>query len=88
MRYFAEIEDGCYLCIGRGGGEGEGEEITETEYNAIRAVINDAPEETETVGYRLKTDLTWEPFEKEAIDPGAEEVTDDEIAAAIQEALT
>lgn len=60
---FYKFTDGGYIiaistsCIG--------EEITEAEYNEILSAIRNKPQDTETVGYRLKTDLTWESYEKE-----------------------
>ena len=62
--------------------------ITESEYNEILAVIRDKPPATETTDYRLKTDLTWEEYEIEPPDPDPEEeLTAEEIAEAIEEAL-
>ena len=60
---FYKFTDGDYIiaistsCIG--------EEITEAEYNEILSAIRNKPQDTETIGYRLKTDLTWESYEKE-----------------------
>ena len=54
-----------------------GTEITESEYNQILELIQNRPTETETIGYRLKTDLTWEAYEKEPVpepEPTADEV--------------
>lgn len=63
MRYFKAISDGYIMTVGTGNG---GEEITEAEYNEILSVILNKPPATETTGYRLRTDLTWEEY---AIDP-------------------
>lgn len=63
MRYFEHIDNGYILAIGTGNG---GTEITESEYNIIFDIIHNKPAATETTDYRLKTDLTWEPY---AIDP-------------------
>lgn len=81
MRYYMIAEDGYITGIGTGGG---GEELTETEYNAILTAIRNKPTESETVGYRLKTDLTWESYEKEPVNIGLEEVDADEIASALE----
>lgn len=69
MRYYKIISDGYITAIGTGNG---GTEITEAEYNEILAVIRTKPSDTETIGYRLKSDLTWEQYEKELPDPDPE----------------
>ena len=53
-------------------------EITETEFNEIEAVIQAKPTETETLKYRLKTDLTWEQYQIEPPEPS--DPTSDDIA--------
>lgn len=76
MRYFKRIEDGYITMIGTGNG---GTEITDAEYAEIMLNISNKPEETALIGYRLKTDLTWEQYEKEPEEepePTAEEVLD------------
>lgn len=76
MRFFKYINDDYLLGIGTGNG---GTEIAETEYNEILAVIRNKPARTETVDYRLKTDLTWEEYEHEPDpepEPTAEEALD------------
>lgn len=67
MRYYKQINDSCIIAIGTGGG---GTEITEQEYNAIMAIIQQKPQRTETTDYRLKTDFTWEQYER--IEPSTE----------------
>lgn len=77
MRYF-ENRDGNYITTFGKASHG-GEAITEDRYNAIIEAVQNAPEETETIGYRLKTDLTWESYEKEPQpepDLSAEEIVD------------
>lgn len=74
MRYFKLVNEGYILFIGKGS---YGEEITESEYNEILSVIQNHPQETETTAYRLKDDLTWEPYEIEPI-PESDEVDDSE----------
>ena len=71
MRYFKLIDNGYIIAIGTGGG---GTEIIEAEYNELMAVIQNRPQQTDTIGYRLRTDLTWEEFEVEPIDPADEEL--------------
>lgn len=78
MAYYKTIEDGYIVAIGNGG---MGEEITDTEYNNILSVIHNKPKETTEIGYRLKSDLTWEQYEKE---PEPEpDLTNDEILAIL-----
>lgn len=59
MRYFKQKSDDYLTAIGTGLG---GTEITETEYNAIMAVIQSRPT-AEGKGYRLRVDLTWEEYD-------------------------
>lgn len=61
MKY-KQVDDGYITTIGVDCG---GIEISNEEYNDIMAVIQNKPQETDTIGYRLKTDLTWEQYEKE-----------------------
>lgn len=78
MAYYKTIEDGYIVAIGNGG---MGEEITESEYGEILSVIHNKPIETAEIGYRLKTNLTWEQYEKE---PEPEpDLTNDEILAIL-----
>lgn len=62
MRFYKIIFDEYIIRIGTGL---DGTEITESEYNEIMTAIQNRPQETETISYRLKTDLTWELYEKE-----------------------
>lgn len=59
MRHYKQSADNHILSIGTGYG---GEEITESEYNEIMAVIKSCPH-LDGKGYRLKTDLTWETYD-------------------------
>lgn len=78
MKFFKIINNGYIEAIGKGN---SGTKITEEEYNEILSVIQNRPQETETIGYRLKTDLTWESYEKE---PQPEpDLTADEIVDII-----
>lgn len=76
---FYKITESDYItAIGKGD---SGEEITKAEYDEILSVIRNKPQDTETIGYRLKTDLTWESYEKEPQpqpepDLSAEEIVD------------
>ena len=69
MRCYKQIDTGHIQSVGTGLG---GEEITEAEYNEILAVIRAKPADTDTTGYRLKTDLTWEEYPIEPPDPDPE----------------
>lgn len=70
MRYYKSIIASYIAGIGTGAGNGT--EITESEYNAILDIIHNKPAASETTDYRLKTDLTWEPYEIEPPDPDPE----------------
>ncbi len=61
MRYFAIINSGYIVAVCASAGAG-GTEITETEYNQILAVIREKPAVTGNTDYRLREDLTWEPY--------------------------
>lgn len=80
MKHYKIIDNGYIIMIGMGNG---GEKITEEEYNEILAVILAKPQATEITDYRLKTDLTWESYEIEAIDPSEEELTGDEVLSIL-----
>lgn len=76
MRHYKLISDGYILSIGTGNG---GTEITEAEYNEILSVIHNKPTAPETTDYRLREDLTWEPYQLEAepeTEPDAAEILD------------
>ena len=75
MRYYKTIDSGYILGIGTGNG---GTVITEAEYDEIMAVIRAKPADTETIGYRLKTDLTWEQYSIDPPDPD-EDIEDAEL---------
>ena len=78
MKYYKYTDNGYILAVGTGG---MGVEITETEYTEIMDVIANKPKEFAEIGYRLKTDLTWESYEKE---PQPEpDLTADEIVDII-----
>lgn len=73
MKYYKQIDGGYIASIGKGNG---GTEISESEYSEILDVIRNKPADTDTVSYRLKVDLTWEPT---SIEPVEIEPTSDEI---------
>lgn len=65
MNYYKYIDNGYIVCIGTGG---MGEEISEAEYNELKAVIDAKPSRWETTDYRLREDLTWEEYEVEPLE--------------------
>lgn len=69
MRYFKIIDNGYILAIGTGGG---GTEITEAEHDAIMAVIQQKPAWENDTDCHLKTDLTWEAYERIPEEPPEE----------------
>ena len=73
MRYYKQLSDNCIIAIGTGPGATE---ITETEYNSILSAIQSRPT-SETQGYRLRTDLTWEAYD---LPPEPEPSDDDELS--------
>lgn len=77
MRFYKQIDEDYILAIGTGLG---GTEITESEYNEIMTVIQNKPPRTDTIDYRLKTDLTWESYEHEP-DPDPEPTIEDKAEA-------
>lgn len=79
MRYYKIIESNYITAIGTGGG---GTEITEAEYTTIMLVIQSKPPRTETTDYRLKTELTWEAYEREP-DVPSDEIDDTEALRII-----
>ena len=66
MRYYKTISNGYILYIGTGTG---GTEIEKDEYNEINDAIASKPPVTDTTDYRLRADLTWEPYEIDPPDP-------------------
>ncbi len=80
MRYYKDVDNGYILGIGTGVG---GEEITAAEYDEIMTAIQTRPTETEEAGYRLKTDLTWEQYEKEP-EPEDDTAYPEDIAEALE----
>ena len=71
MSFFKIIDNGYILSIGQTNRANE-HEITEDEYNAILDLIRSKPPATETTDYRLREDLTWEPYEIDPPDPDPE----------------
>ena len=62
--------------------------ISDSEYNKIREAFAAKPQSTDGFAYRLRADtLEWELVELPATEPDESEVTAEEIAEAIQEAM-
>lgn len=80
MRYYIIAENGYITGIGTGGG---GEEITAAEYEEILTAIRNKPTVSDSVGYRLKTDLRWEQYTKEP-EPDDDTAYPDDIAEALE----
>ena len=81
--FYKIVKDGYIEAFGTNGGD-DVTEIAEADYNELCAVFAVRPDKY-GYDYRLRDDLTWEEVEAE---PGPEEeLTADEIAAAIEEAL-
>lgn len=73
MRFYKQISNNYIIAVGTGPG---GTEITESEYNAIMAIIQSCPN-VDGKGYRLKADLTWEEYD---LPPAPEPSDDDELS--------
>ena len=69
-------QDEYIISFGNGPG---GQEITQEEFAALLSALERKPSATETIDYRLKTDLTWEEYE---IEPEPYEPTDEDKAEA------
>ena len=73
MRY-KQIEDNILIAIGESKALGENQtEITESEYNNILSVIQNKPEDTETIIYKLHADtleyVAYDRPEEPVIEP-------------------
>ena len=75
MRYYKMIIDGYLVAVGSGSG---GTEITAEEYAELLNIIRTKPVASEGYDYRLKTDLTWEVYERPVIPLEDEEISDTE----------
>lgn len=71
MRYYKFSSDGYLLGFGTGD---VGKEISESEYNEIVSFVTTKPPRTETTDYRLRDNLTWEPY---AVEPEPEPELDE-----------
>lgn len=75
MRYYKIIIDGYLVAVGSGS---DGTEITAEEYAELLNIIRTKPVASEGYDYRLKTDLTWEVYERPVIPLEDEEISDTE----------
>ena len=75
MKFYKIIENDCIVAVGTDTG---GTEITEAEYNSILPLIHDKPEPPAGYGYHLRTDLTWELYERPAVEDIDPELTGEE----------
>ena len=75
MRYYKILTDNRLTVIGVGDG---GIEITETEYNEIKSIVDSRPVAPEGYGYRLTAELEWELYEVPATEEEDEELTDEQ----------
>lgn len=68
MYYYKVIRNGFIesICCSESNLEADGE-ITEQEYNAILEVVTKKPQDTETIVYKLTTNLEYIPVEVEPI---------------------
>ena len=72
--YYKEIEDNILVAIGESKAIGENQtEISEAEYNEILSVIQNKPEDTETIIYKLHSDtleyVAYDRPEEPVIEP-------------------
>lgn len=82
MRYNKNVQDGYILAIGTGAG---GQEITEQEYAAIKAVIDARPTPPEGYGYRLTAAEAWEQYALPPVEDEDEDATEAGYLAALAE---
>lgn len=75
--YYKVVNNGYVTGCGTNGSD-DTTPITEAEYDEVMAVIRAKPADTETIGYRLKTDLTWEEYPIDPPDPD-EDIEDAEL---------
>lgn len=80
MRYYKILTDHRPTVIGVGDG---GIEITETEYNEIKSIIDSRPTTPDGYGYRLTESLEWELYEMPVVED--EEATEEDYQNALVE---
>lgn len=82
MRYYKILTDNRTAVIGVGDG---GIEITEAEYNRIKAIIDSRPTAPDGFAFRLTESLEWELHELPKVE--AEELTETEQKAIAYDIL-
>lgn len=86
MRYYKNVTDGYIFAVSIDHGA---QEIDKAEYDAIIALIHNRPAPPDGYDYRLRADtLEWELVELPPVASEADELTAEEIVAAIQEAMS
>lgn len=84
--YYKNISDGYITSVSTERGQIE---IDKAEYDAIIALMHSRPTPPDGYDYRLRADtLEWELVELPPAEPEEDELTADEIVAAIQEAMS
>lgn len=78
MRFFEERNAEYILAYGIG--VRGGDRISEERYQAILAAAENRPPDTETLSYRLRTDLSWDPV---AVDIAEDEIDESEAYSII-----
>lgn len=66
----------------------DGAEITEAEYNHIKAIIDNRPTAPSGYVYRLTAELEWELYEMPTTEPIEEELSETEQKALAYDILT
>ena len=81
--YWKSIENNILVCVGTSSAIGENQiQISETEYNNILSIIQNKPEDTETIIYKLHADtLEYVGYDR----PPEPEPTDPVIDSIISE---
>lgn len=82
MRYYKLIENEYIISVGTGSGSTE---ITKQEYTEILEIIYNKPAAMKGFDHRLKTDMTWEEYEKPEPDPETEEAIPEDYEEALQQ---
>ena len=82
MRYYKILTENRAAVIGVGDG---GIEITEAEYNRIKAIIDSRPHAPDGFAYRLTESLEWELYELPKLE--AEDMTETEQKAIAYDIL-
>ena len=84
--YYKTVEDNILIMIGTSSAISKNQtEITSEEYNNILSIIQNKPEDTDTIIYKLHADtLEYEPYDRPE-EPTPTEPTDPTIDSIISE---